>query len=528
MKGFRGLINRILKTKKTKPAVTQDGKGQPLADNLAQNEQAIKEVLGDSEDVIIRRFKVGMGEANAFILFIEGMADKTFIADYIMKSLMFTESQAVFPHSAGTGLLELIKDCFLAAGEVKEVKDLDEVLSEVIFGDTAIFVDGSDRALVVSSKGFPSRGVEEPETETVVRGPREGFTEVLRTNTTLMRRILKTPGLRFEVVTVGRKTRTKVCLAYLKGVCRESIVCELRKRLERIDTDAILDSGYIEQFIEDAPNSLFATIGTTERPDVAAGKILEGRVALIVEGSPMVLTVPYLFIEGFQTSEDYTSRVYFMSLVRVLRFLAFFITVYLPGLYIALTTYHQEMVPTSLLISMASAREGVPFPALVEVLGMGVVFEFIREAGIRMPRPVGQAVSIVGALVIGEAAVLAGLVGAPVIIVTALTAITIFIIPSKLDAATVLRLGFTLAAGVAGFYGILLLTLVVFIHLVALRSFGIPYMSPLAPLLLHDLKDLFIRAPLWTLDTRPGNIGRDNPVRQAGGLKPGPGQKGRR
>jgi len=259
--------------------------------------------------------------------------------------------------------------------------------------------------------------VEEPDTEAVVRGPREGFTENLKTNTALLRRKIKNPNLRFELIKLGNQTNTNVCITYIKGICNEKFVTEARKRLKHIKTDSILESGYIEAFIEDAPYSPFATVANSEKPDVTAAKILEGRLAVLVDGTPIALTVPYLFMEGFQSSEDYYSRPYYVTLVRWIRFLAFFITVYLPSLYVAATTFHQELIPTPLLVTMIAAKEGTPFPAFVEALLMGLIFEILREAGVRMPRPIGQAVSIVGALVIGEASVSAGLIGAPMVII---------------------------------------------------------------------------------------------------------------
>ena len=228
-------------------------------------------------------------------------------------------------------------------------------------------------------------------------------------------------------MTIGRKTKTAVCLVYLKGVANPQVVEEAKRRLERIDTDGILESGYIEQFIEDAPLSIFSTIGNSEKPDTVAAKILEGRIAVLVDGTPFVLTFPMLFIEGFQSSEDYYSRPYYASLVRVIRFIAFMVSVLGPGIYVAVTTFHQELIPTPLLFTIAAAVEGTPFPTMIEVLVMGVIFEILREAGIRLPRPVGQAISIVGALVVGESAVSAGLIGEPVVIVIALTAVSSFV-----------------------------------------------------------------------------------------------------
>lgn len=521
---FRSFYYRYLRPGKKQQARGESKEKQKLSSNLHANLAMVRETLGNSNDVVIRHVKTGIDKAEAFLLYIDGMVDNSFVAENIIKPLIYGK------HISGQELsvfladrmLQIIRESILTAGEVKDYSDLDLVLQRVLSGDTALFVAGMDKAYVISTRGFETRGINEPDTESVVRGPREGFTEVLRINTSLLRRKIKSPDLRFEQLTVGKQTKTEICIAYVKGICNEKIVEEVRRRLAQIDTDAILESGYIEAFIEDAPFSPFSTVGNTEKPDIAAAKMLEGRVAVIVDGTPVVLTVPHLFIEAFQSSEDYYSRPYYVTLVRWFRYLAFFLTVYLPSLYIAVTTFHQEMLPTPLLITMAAAREGTPFPALVEALIMGIIFELLREAGVRMPRPIGQAVSIVGALVIGEAAVSAGLIGAPMVIIVALTAIASFVVPPRIDVAAVLRLAFTIFAGIAGFYGLMLGTLAVGIHLVSLRSFGVPYLSPLAPLTVSDLKDVVVRAPLWSMLTRPRAIGSQNRRRQGYPLKPLP------
>lgn len=524
MKIFKSLY-RIFAPPKSKPKSGAEENQKRISSNIETNIKTIHEVLGQSDDILIRRLKIGGGQIDAFLLHVDGMSDQTFIADNVMKSLMSLTSLAGCTNLKTSSVLNTVKEYVLTAGDVKETGDQNSIFEMVISGDTALFIAGLDQALIISTKGFKSRGVTEPETETVVRGPREGFSEPLRLNTSLLRRKIKSPDLRFKTIVVGRKTKTRVSLCYLKGVCDEKIVNEVLNRLSRIDTDAVFGAGFIEEFINDSPNSPFATVGNTERPDVAAGKILEGRVAIIVEGTPIVLTVPHLFVESFQTVEDYLVKSHYITTIRWLRYLAFFITVYLPGIYLALTSFHQEMVPTQLLLTFASAREGVPFPALVEAIGMGVTFEILREAGIRMPRPVGQAVSIVGALVIGEAAVSAGIVGAPMVIVTALTAISSFIVPTKTDVATILRFLLTIGAGVAGVYGLVLLSIITVTHALSLRSFGVPYLSPLAPLTLRDLKDVIIKVPAWARETRPRVIGYNNIKRQAESMKPAPPRK---
>ena len=522
------LLNRIYQNfakakKRNKVPEKDNGKDKKeLAPELQTNLRLVKETLGSSDDVIIREFVIGIKGPSAFLLYVDGMIDKAFISANIMKSLMVLNPLDDQASAGNYRYMQLINESVLTANDVKETSELQKVLSAALSGDTVLFIDGVNRALIIETKGYETRGVQEPETEAVVRGPREGFSENLRTNTSLLRRKIKNPNLRFESMKIGEQTSTCVTLAYLKGICNPKLVSELKRRLSGINADGGMGSGYIEAFIEDAPFSIFPTVNFTERPDVAAAKMLEGRIAIITEGTPMVMTVPYLFVEAFQSPEDYLSRMYYMTLVRWIRYISFIISVYLPPLYIALITFHQEMVPTPLLISIAAARERVPFPALVEALGMGATFEILREAGVRMPRPLGQAVSIVGALVIGEAAVSAGLVGAPMVIVTALTAITSFIVPSIIDVTTILRVLFTVLAGAAGLYGIMLGTLVTIIHVVSLRSFGTPYMAPIAPLILSDLKDVLVRAPIWVMKTRPRSIVNVNLRRQGEGQKPQP------
>jgi len=312
------------------------------------------------------------------------------------------------------------------------------------------------------------------------------------------------------LIKLGEQTNTEICICYIKGLADEDIIETVRRRLGRIKIDAILESGYLEQFIEDSTFSLFPTVGNSEKPDKVAAKILEGRVAVLCDGSPFVLTVPFMFVETIQSSEDYYARTYFGSLTRWLRALALIISGTLPGFYVAMLAFHPDIIPFKLVLSIAASREGIPISPFMEALFMGVVFELLREAGIRMPRAVGQAVNIVGALVIGEAAVQAGLVSPIMVIVVALTGITSFIVPSLSDTLPIFRMLIVIAANIIGFMGILLMLMLFFIHMCSLRSFGVPFMSPLAPLSLKDLKDTFIRAPLWMMYTRPRVLTWDN------------------
>ena len=501
-----------------------------LSRNLDNNLNDIRNILGQSSDVIIHKMKIGShGTLDAAIIYIDGLVERNLVNQDILRPLMLhmqmIEDDTERKHS---NLLEFIQTSVLTAGDVGPLKDITSVINGVLAGNTAILIEGVNQALVINLRGWETRSLEEAKNELAIRGPRVGFNETLRTNTALLRRIIRDPRLTFDSLQIGERTKTDVSVAYIKGIAKDSLIEEVKQRLKRINTDAILDVGYIEQFIEDKPASLFSTIGNSERPDVAAARIMEGRAAILVDGSPFALTVPMVFIEGFQSPEDYYARPYFASLIRWIRFLAFELSIYLPAVYVALMAYHQELFPTPLLITVAASREGIPFPAVAEALFMVVLFEILREAGLRMPRTLGQAVSIVGALVIGQAAVSAGLVGAPMVVVLASTAIASFVSPSQADLGAILRFIMVIIAGFLGMFGIVIVSLELISQLAALRSFGIPYLSPITPLNIGDLKDVFLRAPLWAMKNRPQSIGSPDSQRQASGQQPGPdgGEKG--
>ncbi|HPT66408.1 MAG TPA: spore germination protein [Bacillota bacterium] len=480
--------------------------GDEIRPELEMNLAYLREQLGRSPDVIIRRFTLGgPGKIGATLVFIDGLTDKTIINQDILRPLMIEKEKN--PVKSGDGsIIEKLEECLVTTGEIQRTSDCADLIGSILAGSIALLLEGQREALIISAPGWETRAIDEPDTEVVVKGPRDGFVETLRTNTALLRRRISHPGLTFIPLQVGRHTKTKLNIAYIKGIAKDELVEEVKRRLQRIRTDGVLAAGMIEQYIEDAPYSPFPTVGWTERPDVVAARLLEGRVAIFTDGSPVVNTVPMLFIENFQSPDDYNFRPYFSTTVRWLRYLAFTMSILSPPLFVALTTYHQELLPTPLLISVAAAVEGTPFPTVVEVIGMGVVFEILREAGIRLPRAVGQAVSIVGALVIGEATVSAGLIGAPTVIVIAFTAIASFVVPYQNEAAIMLRLLLTILSGMFGAFGIICGLLLVLIHLASLRSFGAPYLAPVAPLFFSVLKDVLLRFPLWAMARRPKAI----------------------
>ena len=502
---------------KSKPSGVQPGEElkpaeTPVSNQLCKNIEYIQNVLGNSGDVKVHTFSFGENNRlQGALVFIDGLVDAKLISQSILMPLLAYR----FTDSGGTpGSLDDLSRAVLCSGDVTVQNSIDALIAGCLSGDTMLLTDGLSGGLDISTRGYDKRGVTEPQSETVVRGPREGFTENFRTNTSLLRRRIKSPDLRLDHMKIGRKSITDVCVVYIEGVADPKIVDTVKKRLEAIVIDSVVDSGYLEQYIEDSPFSIFPTVGYSEKPDVVAGRVLEGHVAIVSDGSPFVLTAPMLFIESFQTSEDYYIRTIYASMVRLLRFLAFTITVLAPALFIALTTFHQELIPTTLLYTIADAREGTPFPAFFEALVLVLAFELLREAGVRLPRPVGQAISIVGALIMGDAAVSAGIVGAPMVITVAVTAVSGFVVPRQSDAASILRLVAMIFASLLGGYGIAMVYLFILLHLARLQSFGVPYFETVK--LNRDLQDSYVRLPLWKMVKRPLHISRGDETRRDG------------
>lgn len=490
-----------------------------LKTNLQENLQRIKDSLGKSSDIIIREIRVGKEETiKAGIIYTDGLTDTTALQNFILETLMLdvegTELQEKL--SPEQNLVSILKDFAMTVGEIKELTNFEELLTGLLSGDTIILIDGYAQGLIISNRHWVERGVTEATSQVIVRGPREGFSENLRVNTALVRRRLKDPNLWMESKIIGKRTKTNVAMMYIKGIANDKIVKEVRLRLDRIDIDGILESGNIEELIRDEPYSPFPTILNTERSDVVAAELLEGKIAIFVDGTPFVLIVPAIFIQFFQSSEDYYQSADIASLIRILRYFAFAIAMLAPALFIAVTTFNHVMLPPSLLISLAAQREGAPFPAFVEAIIMEVTFEILREAGLRMPRSIGSAMSIVGAFVIGTAAVEAGIISAAMVIVVSITAISSFVSPTYNLAISgrILRFGFMALAASFGLLGITIGLIALLLHLCSLRSFGVPYMSSLAPFNLSDQKDAVIRLPIWKMFTRPRLINQQNIVRQ--------------
>ncbi|MFH5186477.1 spore germination protein [Paenibacillus sp. TAB 01] len=488
----------------------QDLRSVPIFMELSENKAYLSDLFKDCSDFVIREFQLEHS-SNAIMFFVDGMVD-TELANDTMKSLMTLED--------GEPLLDEIVQRNLPVSQTQKTDNYSDLLISVLGGDVGLIVHNNNQAVLLGIRGMQTRSISEPETESVIRGPREGFVENIRTNTSMLRRKLKTPHLKMKNLTIGRESNTCVVVTYLENLADPGIVQEVLRRLEKIDIDAVLESGYLEEFIQDSSYSPFPQVQYTERPDTVAAALLQGRVGIVVDGTPFVLIVPFVFTEILQASEDYYERFQIATLIRWLRYLFLVLSLLTPGLYVAITTFHQDLLPTSLLLSVAAAREAIPFPAVVEALIMEVTFEGLREAGIRLPKTIGSAVSILGALVVGQAAVQAGIVSAPMVIVVSMTGIASFTIPRFNGAIAIRMLRFPIifAAAVFGMFGILICILIILGHLANLRSFGIPYLSPIGPLSAADLKDVVIRNPWWAMRERPEYMPLQDTVRQGDAL----------
>lgn len=481
-----------------------------ISKSVEINRRLLKEMFGDSQDIKLREFEFGTGKKlKALILFIDGMVDRNVVNHQIIEPIMYSNRLEENFTAEKTATIDGILETLVTIGEASEAETLEEAAQGALMGDTVLFVEGQVKCLILGSKGYDKRTVSEPDSEVVIRGPKESFTENLRTNTALLRRKIKNTELRVIHFTVGKRTKTPVAITYIEGIVKPGVAEEVRRRLKQVEPDGILDSGYIEQYVEDAPFSIFPTVGNTEKPDVLAARLLEGRVGILVDGSPVALTVPFLFIEKFQTAEDYYIRPWYASFIRAGRFLAFALCVLIPALYVAFSTFHPGIIPTKLLYTMIAARQGVPFSAFFEAVVMIIIFELLREAGLRLPKPVGQTIGIVGALIMGESAVSAGLVSPLLLICVALSAVSGFVVSGLNGVQNLLRLIYLVLAALLGGLGLALGIFFTLIHLVTLKSFGQPYMQPLAPLEPRDLKDTIVRVPLWKMFLRPTGFSKN-------------------
>lgn len=496
----------------------QDLKGHFTGD-LTLDLDIIRKEIGHNSDVHFREFQIGSTSIGAAIIFVNGLSDIELIEKHILKSLMAKfpeENKPDSPFVKGTVLKEYIKNKVLSISKLTEVLDISDMVSKVLTGSTALLIDGVPNPLILGTTKGKSRNIEEPVSEALVRGPRVGFTETLTGNTTLLRQHGDNPNLTIINFQVGKRAKKELAIAYINEIVDPDLVEEVKKRIKKINIDDVPESGYIEQLIEDNYLSPFSQVQNTERPDRVISALMEGRVAILLDGTPFALIVPVTFIMLLQSPEDYYERWLFGSLIRLLRCLAALISLFGPSLYISFVSFHQGMIPTKLAMSIIGTREGVPFPALIEALIMEIAIEILREAGLRLPKPIGPAMGIVGGLIIGEAAVQAGIVSPIMVIVVAITAISSFAIPQYSAGITLRMLRFIamFSAAVLGLYGVVLFFLLLCCHLVKLKSFGIPYITPAVPYRVNDWKDFMVRMPLMMMKRRPKMMHTKNAIRK--------------
>ncbi len=495
--------------------------------SLRERLDQVKERLGESSDVVVRQFASGNGRVRVAVVFIDGLVDKKIIHDHIIRPIQSERLTGKASELNRSNALETLQQHLTSGGELWVAPDLTQALKRVLSGDTALLIDGEIKILVFGTRFWQGRMVDEPATEAAVRGPREGFTETIRVNTSLLRRRIHHEKLRFETMKAGRRTGTDIMLVYIDDVVNRRVLEEVRRRVAAIDTDSILESGYIEEFIEDSPWSMFPQIEHTERADKAAAAILEGRVVILTDNTPFALIVPTSFFQFIQASEDYYERPFVGFALRLLRLFVLNVALMFPAIYVAVVSFHQEMLPTPLLLSIAATREGVPFPAVGEALLMEGTFEVLREAGVRLPKTVGQAISIVGGLIVGDAAIRAGIVSPAMVIVVSATAISTFAIPAfnASIALRLLRFPLLILAGIMGLYGVIFGLLIMLLHLASLQSFGVPYLSPLVHGTYDDIMKTFARPPWWMSIKRPRLLATSDPRRQSATVhtRPAPG-----
>jgi spore germination protein len=466
-----------------------------IPSHLEDKTRILKEIYTNCDDVIFH--PISKKKDSLLLLFVSGLTDETKIDENIIKPLLETR----LPHLDFNVIINHVTN----VSNTKILQTTLEIIDELSDGSAVLVNDTENKAISFRISKFEKRSVEEPQAESVVIGSREGFIESVGTNLAMVRRKIKTPSLKMVASVSGTYSHTSIFISYIEGIAKPEIVEEVKKRLETIEVDAILSNATIEEAIEDTWYSPFPQVQSTERPEVVAAGLLEGRVAIFIDGTPFVLIVPVTLFTLMQSPEDYNERFINGTLVRWIRYIFIIVALLAPSAYVAILTIHQEMIPTTLLLRIAQSREEIPFPAFLEALLMQVIFEVLREAGIRLPKQMGSAVSIVGTLVVGQAAIQAGLVSAPMVMIVAITGISSFLLPQYSISVALRWIPFPIMflSAILGLVGMMLGVIILVSHLCILRSFGVPYMAPLAPSDPSFLRDVLIRVPLKFMKKRP-------------------------
>lgn len=483
-----------------------------VSKNIEKNKQYIKNLFKCAQDIVYRDFYIGRDKLHILIVYIDGMVDKDILNNQILKNLMVDNEYK----NEEKLTLDYIKDNYLSVSEIKEYEYISELVQMVLSGDILFFADNFDKAIAIGSKDIETRSVQEPISEQTVKGPRDGFVENIKTNIILIRKRIKDINLCVEMLKIGERTKTDVGVLYLQDVADENLVENIKKKLSEVSIDGITDTGQIEQFLQEGKWSIFPLTLSTERPDRVTANILEGRVALVVDNTPFVIIAPITFSAFLSSPDDYYARSYISTVIRITRYICYIISTTLPSIYLAFTSYNPGMLPTTLALSITGTRVGLPFPSFLEVLSMVFTLEILQEAGVRLPKPIGQTVSIVGGLVLGQAAVQAGIVSPIIVVVVALTAISSFALPTYNFSLNtrLIRFHMLILSSLLGVYGIIIGWILLTIHLSSLEIFGVRYMSDFSPYNFNNMKDTILRFPIGSLNKRPGMINTKNNTRQ--------------
>lgn len=480
-------------------------KKQLLRADLKPNLDIINSALGKTADLNI--VNITIGSTDCAILSIEGMASSQLLAELVFEPL--TDLAAKDP--AAEEIVEMLEKHSLMSTDRQLTTDFGTLFELLFSGFAAILLDGVPRAVCLGIQGFEKRSVSVPEAEQTISGARDSFTETLRTNISLVRRRLKTPALRFELLKVGKLSVTDICIAHIEGRANADTIKSIKQKLQSIELDTILNAGYLMPFVDETySRSVFSAVTVTERPDNACAALNEGKILVIIDGTPGCMLLPTVFADNFRTMDDYCEKPFYAAFSRWIKYISFLLAVLLPGLYTALVMFHPEVFPLKLLLNLAAAEVATPYPPVVEMILLMVLFEIMREAGVRLPRSVGGAVSIVGGLIIGDAAVKSGMVSQPLLIVVGMTATASFVLPSLYPAISVLRLIFILAGGFGGLFGIAVASMLLIFNIAAVDQYGTAFTAPLLPLRPHGLTEIFSRAGFRQLAKRHTTIANDN------------------
>ena len=481
---------------------------------MAENKSLINQISNkfDEENKVIETKFFVCGE-NFSLFYIESLINKSLFTSGLLIPLeKFVKQNQAQNQQLEKPLFETIKDLIVAVSSVEEITHENEVEQKIFSGSACIVF--KDKALAVPLFGAEKRSIQEPPTARVVKGPREGFVEDLASNIGLIRKRLKTANLKIKDMTIGRQSKTQISIIYLDGIVKKEVLKEVERRLNLIDIDAIVDSYYIESFLESDKLKFFRRVGNTEKPDIFCSKILEGRVGIVVDGSPVALSVPFVLLEDLQSPEDYYTVPAQATFVRFMRFCGLILAILIPGVYVALQSFNYRILPINFLITLLSSIEGLSVPPLIEILMVLLLFEVITEASIQMPNSLGMALSIIGALALGNTAVDAGIISPPSVVLVAISSVAIYIVPDQIAETRLLRILFTLIGGIIGLYGIITALIILTTYLTSITSFGVPYLAPFAPHVKGDQKDAFIKKPLQEMNKRPILFSGKNTTRQ--------------